>query len=36
MSLSAYEFLQHIRDEIIYLQNNSEKLSFDDFLSNET
>jgi uncharacterized protein with HEPN domain len=36
MSLSAYELLQHIRDEVKYILSNSENLSFDDFSTNET
>ena len=36
MSLSAYELLQHIRDELKYILSNSENLSFDDFSTNET
>ncbi len=36
MSLSAYELLQHIRDEVTYILSTSKDLSFVDFTSNET
>jgi uncharacterized protein with HEPN domain len=36
MSLSVYELLQHIKDEVIYLQNASRNLTFDEFSRNET
>jgi uncharacterized protein with HEPN domain len=36
MSLSAYELLQHIRDEVNYILNTSNNLSFDDFSNNQT
>ncbi len=36
MSLSIYELLQHIKDEIIYLQNKSRNLTFDEFSQDET
>jgi uncharacterized protein with HEPN domain len=36
MSLSAYELLQHIRDEVTYLLTTSKNLSFDEFSNNET
>ncbi len=36
MSLSIYELLQHIRDEVNYLQSVSQNLSFEEFAKNET
>lgn len=36
MSLSAYELLQHIRDEVNYLLENSVDLEFDDFAQDPT
>lgn len=36
MSLSVYELLQHIQDEIDYLLHKSENLSFDEFSTDET
>ena len=36
MSLSAYELLQHIRDEIKYLLSTSKNLTFDEFSQNQT
>ena len=36
MSLSAYELLQHIRDEVEYLLNNSKELSFEVFSNDQT
>ena len=36
MSLSAYELLQHIRDEVNYILTTSKNLTFDDFSTNET
>lgn len=36
MSLSTYELLQHIRDEVNYLLSISQNLSFDDFTKDET
>lgn len=36
MSLSAYELLQHIRDESVYLIEHSKGVSFDDFLNDPT
>jgi uncharacterized protein with HEPN domain len=36
MSLSAYELLQHIRDEVNYILNTSNNLSFNDFSNNQT
>ncbi len=36
MSLSAYELLQHIKDEVDYLLENSKSVSFDDFVNDKT
>lgn len=36
MSLSVIEFLRHIYDEIIYLQNESKDLTFEEFINNPT
>lgn len=36
MSLSAYELLQHINDEVDYLPDNSKSLSFQDFINDQT
>ncbi len=36
MSLSAYELLQHINDEVDYLLDNSKSLSFQDFINDQT
>jgi uncharacterized protein with HEPN domain len=36
MSLSAYELLQHIRDEVNYLLENSSNLEFEDFSNDST
>ncbi|MFT6827850.1 MAG: hypothetical protein ACJAZV_001136 [Roseivirga sp.] len=36
MSLSAYELLQHIKDEAVYLIEHSKGVSFDDFLNDPT
>jgi len=36
MSLSTYELLQHIRDEVDYLLNNTEGQSFEEFINDPT
>ena len=36
MSLSAYELLQHIRDEANFLIAKSANLTFDEFIDDET
>jgi len=36
MSISPYELLQHIKDEVTYLKNASKDLTFDNFVTNET
>ena len=36
MYLSVIEFLRHIYDEIIYLQNESKDLTFEEFINNPT
>jgi len=36
MSLSAYELLQHVKDEVEYLIEDSQEITFDIFIADKT